>query len=127
MANETAPDQLTTAPVDRPGTAVSRAIAAPDAHAAKGVATDYLIELVEYPANSERGLWLKVHGAWRFLDNPSSEIQMSVHTAFCHPQRLKVVVLYQHDVIVGLSVKSKESLQEDANESLSDAPDPHVC
>jgi hypothetical protein len=105
MADETAPDQLTTAPVDRPGAAVRRAIAAPNPDAAKGVATDYLIELVEYPANSGRGLWLKVDESWRRLDNPSSEIQASVHAAFCRPEPLKVVVLYRNDVIVGLAVR----------------------
>jgi hypothetical protein len=118
MADETAPDQLTTAPVDRPGAAVRRATAAPDPDVARGVATDYLIELVEYPA-SGKGLWLKVHEAWRFLDSPSSQIQASVHAAFCHPERFKVVALYRNDVIVGLTVESKaveskESSQESA-------------
>src|SRR5690348_3116478 len=123
MADETA---LTTAPVDRPGALVRRAFAAPDPGVAKGVATDYLIELVEYPANSGRGLWLKVNGCWQRLDNPSGEIQASIHAAFCHRERLKVVALYRDKMIVGLVVESRESSQEpvkkEANQGSSGEP-----
>ena len=117
MADATAPDELATAPIDRAGAAV--AVARPAARdTGKGVADQYLIELVEYPTNSGRGLWLKVNGFWRRLDNPSSEIQATVHAAFCRPEPLKVVVSYRNEVIVGLAVKSNESSRESANKEV---------
>ena len=97
-----------TSPVERPGAAARRAfVGEPAVPVADNVATGYWLELVEYPPNSARSLWLEVAGEWRHLDNPSDGIQASVQDAFDNPDRLEVAVWYQNEVIVGLVVRSR--------------------
>lgn len=73
-----------------------------------GIATRYWLELMSYPADSTRSLWLFVNDDWRHLDNPDLGTQVSVQNAFCScSERLEVLVWYSEDTIKGLIVKTK--------------------
>lgn len=73
-----------------------------------GIATRYWLELMSYPADSTRSLWLFVNDDWRHLDNPDLGTQVSVQDAFCKcSERLEVLVWYSEDTIKGLIVKTK--------------------
>ena len=72
-----------------------------------GIATDYWIELIPYPATNPTSLWLLVNGEWRKLDNPNDAEQSLVKGAFCDcPTSHHVKVWYQADRIVGLVATS---------------------
>ncbi|MHA2345503.1 MAG: hypothetical protein ACXACP_02165 [Candidatus Hodarchaeales archaeon] len=73
-----------------------------------GIATEYWLELKQYPPGSARSLWLFVDKAWRHLDNPNYSQESLVQEVFCNcPERLEVKVWYSGSVIVGLVVNSK--------------------
>lgn len=73
-----------------------------------GIATRYWLELMSYPADSTRSLWLFVNDDWRHLDNPDLGTQVSVQNAFCScSKQLEVLVWYSEDTIEGLIVKTK--------------------
>lgn len=72
-----------------------------------GIASDYWIELIPYPAGSPTSLWLFVDGEWRKLDSPNDAEQSLVKAAFCDcPTSHRVKVWYQADRIVGLVATS---------------------
>lgn len=69
-----------------------------------GLASQYWIELVAYPAESARSLWLLVNNSWKQLDNPSASIQDAVQRAFLGSGS-NVRVWYNNGFIVGLVVE----------------------
>ncbi len=71
------------------------------------VATEYWLELKAYPASNARALWLYVGNDWRYLSNPSSNIETSVQNAFANPDEFQVKVWYSGQKIVGLVVMTK--------------------
>lgn len=73
-----------------------------------GIAIRYWLELIPYPADSARSLWLFVNDDWRHLDNPDPATQVAVQDAFCKcSERLEVHVWYSGDKIQGLLVRTK--------------------
>ncbi len=68
-----------------------------------GLATQYWIELVAYPAGGVR-LWLLVNNAWKQLDDPSTSIQDIVQRAFLGTGS-NVRAWYDNGTIVGLVVE----------------------
>jgi hypothetical protein len=72
-----------------------------------GVATAYWLELKAYPSTNTRALWLNVDNDWRYLSNPSSNIESSVQNAFANPGTFQVKVWYSGQKIVGLVVMTK--------------------
>ena len=72
-----------------------------------GIATEYWLELVQYPEDSARSLWLNVDSQWRMLHSPNAQIQNQVQNAFSRPKLFDVLVWYKGDKIVGLVVHSK--------------------
>jgi hypothetical protein len=91
----------TTAPAPAPTAAVSAA------KVTSSIATKYWLELKAYPAKNTRGLWLYAGNDWRYLPNPSSNIESSVQQAFDNPNTFQVQVWYSGNTIVGLVVNSK--------------------
>ncbi|HEY3362367.1 MAG TPA: hypothetical protein VGK06_11265 [Methanosarcina sp.] len=91
----------TTAPAQIPTAAVSAA------KVSSSVATKYWLELKAYPAKNTRGLWLYAGNDWRYLPNPSSNIESSVQQAFDNPNTFQVQVWYSGNTIVGLVVNTK--------------------
>lgn len=98
-----------TAPKELPGAPENQKAVKSHAAATKtGIATRYWLELMPYPAGSERSLWLFVSDDWRHLDNPDLGTQVSVQDAFCRcSEHLQVLVWYSEDTIKGLVVKTK--------------------
>jgi hypothetical protein len=72
-----------------------------------GVATAYWLELKAYPSSNTKALWLNVNNDWRYLSNPSSNIETSVQNAFANPDIFQVKVWYSGQKIVGLVVNTK--------------------
>jgi hypothetical protein len=72
-----------------------------------GIATEYWLELLQYPEESARSLWLNVDNQWRHIHGPNAQIQNQVQNAFNFPKQFDVLVWYQEDKIVGLVVHSK--------------------
>ncbi|WP_292391431.1 hypothetical protein [Methanosarcina sp. UBA5] len=98
----TAPKELPSAPEDK------KAVESRGAATKTGIAIQYWLELIPYPAGSARSLWLFVNDNWRHLDNPDLGTQVSVQDAFCRcSERLEVLVWYSEDAIKGLIVKTK--------------------
>lgn len=71
------------------------------------IATSYWLELKVYPSTNTRALWLYAGNDWRYLSNPSSNIESSVQQAFANPNTFEVKVWYSGSKIVGLVVKTK--------------------
>jgi hypothetical protein len=71
------------------------------------IATSYWLELKTYPSTNTRALWLYAGDDWRYLSNPSSNIESSVQQAFANPNTFEVKVWYSGSKIVGLVVKTK--------------------
>lgn len=103
------PSESVTAPKELPGAPEDRkAVESRGAAAKTGIATQYWLELIPYPAGSARSLWLFVNDDWRHLDNPDLGTQVSVQDAFCRcSERLEILVWYSEDTIEGLIVKTK--------------------
>ena len=77
-----------------------------DAGIKSGIATEYWLELLNYPEESARSLWLNVDSQWRRLHSPNAQIQNQVERAFSYPKLFDVLVWYQEEKIVGLVVHS---------------------
>jgi hypothetical protein len=103
------PSEPVTSPKELPGAPEGKkAVKSRVAAAKTGIATQYWLELMPYPAGSARSLWLFVNDDWRHLDNPDLGTQVSVQDAFCRcSERLEVLVWYSEDSIKGLIVKTK--------------------
>ncbi len=72
-----------------------------------GIAQEYWLELLQYPEESARSLWLNVDGSWRRLHSPNTQIQTCIQNAFAQPKLFDVVAWYEGDKVVGLVVHSK--------------------
>jgi hypothetical protein len=68
-----------------------------------GVASEYWLELLAYPAGSARSLWLLVNGAWKRRDNPTAGMQDVVQRAFLGSGS-NVRVWFDGELVVGLVV-----------------------
>ncbi|AKB81983.1 Aerotaxis sensor receptor protein [Methanosarcina barkeri 3] len=71
------------------------------------IATKYWVELKAYPSSNTRSLWLYAGNGWRYLSNPSENIETSVQNAFANPDIFQVKVWYSGQKIVGLTVVTK--------------------
>lgn len=71
------------------------------------IATEYWLELKAYPSSNTKALWLYAGNDWRYLSNPSSNIETSVQNAFANPDIFQVKVWYSGQKIVGLTVMTK--------------------
>ena len=102
------PAESVTAPKEMQGAPEGQKAVEPSRVAVKtGIAIRYWLELMPYPAGSERSLWLFVNDDWRHLDDPDPGTQVSVQDAFCRcSERLEVLVWYSEDIIEGLVVKT---------------------
>ncbi|MCB0555656.1 MAG: hypothetical protein KDD02_19070 [Phaeodactylibacter sp.] len=78
-----------------------------EAPVSSGLAKEYWLELVQYPEDSARSLWLNVDDQWRCFHSPNAQIQNAVQNAFNNPKQFDVLVWYQDIKIVGLVVHSK--------------------
>ncbi len=112
------PSVLSAAPANNQGTAlqVNAQTTAPavlsqksssTASVTSNIATSYWLELKVYPSTNKRALWLYAGNDWRYLSNPSSNIESSVQQAFANPNTFEVKVWYSGSKIVGLVVKTK--------------------
>lgn len=98
----TSPKELPSAPENQ------KAVESRRAAVKTGIATQYWLELIPYPAGSTRSLWLFVNDDWRHLDNPDLGTQVSVQDVFCKcSEQLEVLVWYSEDIIEGLIVKTR--------------------
>ena len=95
---------LTTAPSS---VAVSSDASFDAAAVTSNLATKYWLELKAYPASNTRALWLYAGNDWRYLSNPSENIENSVQQAFTNPTKFQVKVWYSGNKIVGLVVNTK--------------------
>ncbi len=66
-----------------------------------GVATKYWLELLAYPKNSTRSLWLFVNSSWKRYDAPNAYISNLVQKAIVDDDS-EVKVWYQEGIITGL-------------------------
>jgi hypothetical protein len=71
------------------------------------IATKYWLELKPYPSSNTKALWLYTGNDWRYLANPSENIETSVQNAFANPDTFQVKVWYSGSKIVGLVVMTK--------------------
>ena len=69
-----------------------------------GIATKYWLELVAYPPNSARSLWLLVDNRWKRLDSPRSDTAEAVQKAFLGGEAT-VRVWYDDATIEGLVIE----------------------
>jgi hypothetical protein len=92
----------TTAPA-----AISQKSASVAGSVTSDIATKYWLELKAYPSSNTRALWLYAGNDWRYLSNPSSNIENSVQQAFSNPNTFEVKVWYSGSKIVGLTVYTK--------------------
>lgn len=95
----------TTAPTTAVTVSDSQAVGA--AAVTSKVATKYWLELKVYPSSNTRALWLYAGNSWKYLPNPTENIENSVQQAFTNPTKFQVQVWYSGDKIVGLVVNSK--------------------
>ncbi len=87
--------------------AISQKASAVPAAVTNDIATKYWLELKAYPSSNTRALWLYAGNDWRYLSNPSSNIESSVQNAFSNPNTFEVRVWYSGQKIVGLVVNTK--------------------
>lgn len=92
--------QQSTAPTNTLGKVSTTAVTS-------NIATKYWLELKAYPSSSTRSLWLYAGNDWRYLSNPSENIENSVQNAFANPDIFQVKVWYSGSKIVGLTVMTK--------------------
>lgn len=109
------PSVLSAASADNQGLSLSSQTTAPvlsqksvsTTAVTNNIATDYWLELKAYPSSNTRALWLYAGNDWRYLANPSENIENSVQQAFTNPTKFQVKVWYCGNKIVGLVVNTK--------------------
>jgi len=113
------PSVLSAAAADNQGTAlqpssqttasaaISQKLSSVAAAVKNDIATKYWLELKAYPSSNTRALWLYAGSDWRYLSNPSSNIESSVQQAFANPNTFEAKVWYSGNKIVGLIVNTK--------------------